>query len=305
MGVGFVHGEMNTDNMTISGETIDYGPCAFMDRFALGTVFSSIDTQGRYAYGNQPRIAQWNLTRLAEALLPLIDADETAAIASAEAAIEAFGPALNEALLSLMRRKLGLANAEEGDLALAQALMQWMQQAGADHTRTFRDLTEGTAADGHDEAFRNWHDAWMARRARRPARGRHPPDARGKPRRHPAQSQGGRGAGRRSRGRHATLPRAARGRAPSLFGDTVKRALPQPAGQPRRLLPHLLRNLNPSFTVLVHAFEVAACHFAGDGVESHEFLDKSAVVEQRTTGAPSCDGDLPRRRRPVRAWRCR
>ncbi|MFN9545068.1 MAG: protein adenylyltransferase SelO family protein, partial [Alphaproteobacteria bacterium] len=173
MGVGFVHGVMNTDNMTISGETIDYGPCAFMDRFALDTVFSSIDTQGRYAYGNQPRIAQWNLTRLAEALLPLIDADETAAIAKAEAAIEAFGPALNEAWLSLMRRKLGLANAEEGDLTLAQALMQWMQQAGADHTRTFRDLTEGTAADGYDEAFRTWHATWMARRARQPG----PPEA--------------------------------------------------------------------------------------------------------------------------------
>jgi len=173
MGVGFVHGVMNTDNMTISGETIDYGPCAFMDRFALDTVFSSIDTQGRYAYGNQPRIAQWNLTRLAEALLPLIDTDETAAIAKAEAAIEAFGPALNEAWLSLMRRKLGLSNAEEGDLALAQGLMQWMQQAGADHTRAFRDLAEGTGADGYDEAFRNWHDAWMARRARQPG----PPEA--------------------------------------------------------------------------------------------------------------------------------
>ncbi|MFM7207886.1 MAG: protein adenylyltransferase SelO, partial [Planctomycetaceae bacterium] len=172
MHVGFVHGVMNTDNMTISGETIDYGPCAFMDRFALDTVFSSIDTQGRYAYGNQPRIAQWNLTRLAEAMLPLIDADETAAIAKAEAAIGAFGPALNEAWLSIMRRKLGLQNEEEGDLTLAQTLMQWMQDTGADHTRTFRDLTEGQNAVG-DDAFRNWHAAWTARRARQPG----PPEA--------------------------------------------------------------------------------------------------------------------------------
>jgi uncharacterized protein YdiU (UPF0061 family) len=168
MGVGFVHGVMNTDNMTISGETIDYGPCAFMDRFALDTVFSSIDTQGRYAYGNQPRIAQWNLTRLAEALLPLIHADETAAIASAEAAIDAFGPALNEAWLSVMRRKLGLANAEEGDLVLAQALMQWMQDTGADHTRTFRDLGDEDPQD-KPQAFRDWHAQWTARRTRQPA----------------------------------------------------------------------------------------------------------------------------------------
>ena len=172
MGVGFVHGVMNTDNMTISGETIDYGPCAFMDRFALDTVFSSIDTQGRYAYGNQPRIAQWNLTRLAEALLPLIDTDETAAIAKAEAAIGAFGPALNEAWLSIMRRKLGLQNVEEGDLALAQTLMQWMQDTGADHTRTFRDLTEGKNAID-DDAFRDWQATWTARRTRQPG----PPEA--------------------------------------------------------------------------------------------------------------------------------
>jgi serine/tyrosine/threonine adenylyltransferase len=171
--VGFVHGVMNTDNMTLSGETIDYGPCAFMDRFALDTVFSSIDVQGRYAYGNQPRIAQWNLARLAEALLPLLDANEAQAIERAQAAIAEFGPLFDEAWLSGMRRKLGLANSEAEDLALTQALLHWMQEAGADYTRSFRDLSADTppAADLYqDRAFLDWHVRWTARRARQPGR---------------------------------------------------------------------------------------------------------------------------------------
>jgi uncharacterized protein YdiU (UPF0061 family) len=171
MRVGFVHGVMNTDNITLSGETIDYGPCAFMDRYALDTVFSSIDRRGRYAYGNQPRIAQWNLARLAEALLPLIDANEARAIERAQAAIATFDPLFSEAWLSGMRRKLGLANAEADDLALVQALLQWMQEAGADYTRTFRDLIAGTppaAAIYQDRAFLDWHARWSVRRARQP-----------------------------------------------------------------------------------------------------------------------------------------
>jgi len=171
--VGFVHGVMNTDNMSLGGETIDYGPCAFMDRYALDTVFSSIDRRGRYAYGNQPRIAQWNLARFAEALLPLIDANEGQAIEHAQAAIAAFDPLYNEAWLSGMRRKLGLADAEAEDLALARALMLWMQEAGADYTRTFRDLiadTPPTAEIYQDPGFLDWHARWSARRARQPGR---------------------------------------------------------------------------------------------------------------------------------------
>jgi uncharacterized protein YdiU (UPF0061 family) len=171
MQVGFVHGVMNTDNMTLSGETIDYGPCAFMDRHALETVFSSIDRRGRYAYGNQPRIAQWNLARLAEALLPLLADSEPEAIERAQAAIEAFDARFDDAWLTGMRRKLGLASAEPGDLALVRALLQWMQQAGADHTGTFRDLIAAgppAASRYREPEFLAWHAQWSARLARQP-----------------------------------------------------------------------------------------------------------------------------------------
>ncbi|NBN65436.1 YdiU family protein [Microvirga tunisiensis] len=142
--VGFIHGVMNTDNMAVSGETIDYGPCAFMDRYDPRQVFSSIDTHGRYAYGNQPAIAQWNLARFAETLLPLLDASEDAAIEKATTAINAFPARFQTAWLDGMRRKLGLTNAEETDEALATLLFDAMAAGrdgvAADMTGTFRAL---------------------------------------------------------------------------------------------------------------------------------------------------------------------
>src|SRR5438132_10351269 len=124
--VGFIHGVMNSDNMAISGETIDYGPCAFMDEYHPNTVFSSIDHSGRYAYGNQPAIAQWNLARLAEALLPLLDPDPEKAVALATEVLEEFPGRFGDYWLSGMRKKLGLQTREEGDAELVRALLDWM-----------------------------------------------------------------------------------------------------------------------------------------------------------------------------------
>ena len=145
--VGFIHGVMNTDNMAISGETIDYGPCAFMNAYDPDTVFSSIDRGGRYAYGNQPAIAQWNLARFAETLLPLLDPDPEKAVAVATEVLEEF-PALFEGYwLAGMRKKLGLRTDEAGDAELIRALLDWMQKSRADFTNTFRDLSsEGPPA---------------------------------------------------------------------------------------------------------------------------------------------------------------
>jgi serine/tyrosine/threonine adenylyltransferase len=144
MGLGFVHGVMNTDNMTISGETIDYGPCAFMEAHDPATVFSSIDRQGRYAYGNQPGIARWNLARLAEALLPLIDADENKAIERASVVIDGFADAFQNDLQAVLAAKLGLAvpNAD-----LTEDLLNAMMQAKADHSLTFRALVQASMGD--------------------------------------------------------------------------------------------------------------------------------------------------------------
>ena len=168
MHVGFIHGVMNTDNMTISGETIDYGPCAFMDRYDPLTVFSSIDRHGRYAYGNQPAIAQWNLARFAETLLPLLHEDLQQAVEIAEASIERFAEWFQRAWLAGMRKKLGLFGEEADDLALAQSLLVWMQKQNADYTNTFRDLSGDLPNNSiyQDEAFQLWHQQWMARRAR-------------------------------------------------------------------------------------------------------------------------------------------
>lgn len=169
MHIGFIHGVMNTDNMTISGETIDYGPCAFMDRFAMDTVFSSIDRNGRYAFGNQASIAQWNLARFAETLLPLLHADMNTAADLAEAAIEGYSAIFNEAWLCGMRRKLGLFGEETDDLPLIQSLLEWMQKTGADYTITFRDLISETIPSGEayqSQAFRDWHTRWQARLVR-------------------------------------------------------------------------------------------------------------------------------------------
>src|SRR6187397_858800 len=140
MSVGFIHGVMNTDNMAISGETIDYGPCAFMDNYDTNTVFSSIDHSGRYAYGNQPAIAQWNLARFAETLLPLIDSDIGKAVELATAVVKDFMPGFDAQLLTRMRRKIGLASEKESDVELISALLATMQSASADFTLSFRRL---------------------------------------------------------------------------------------------------------------------------------------------------------------------
>jgi uncharacterized protein YdiU (UPF0061 family) len=190
--VGFIHGVMNTDNMALSGETIDYGPCAFMDAYDPATVFSSIDHGGRYAYGNQPPIAQWNLARLAEAMLPLFDADADRAIERATAALDRFADLFNRHRLDGMRAKLGLFTREDDDEALVLDLLDWMRRRSADFTNTFRSLTVereigssgGPSACAPSELRRArqgpplplradpegeaWHRRWEARLARQP-----------------------------------------------------------------------------------------------------------------------------------------
>jgi serine/tyrosine/threonine adenylyltransferase len=169
MNVGFIHGVMNTDNMSISGETIDYGPCAFMDSYDPATVFSSIDTYGRYAYANQPAIAQWNLTRLAECLLPLLDEDQEQAIAQANEALSGFAERFNTAWLDGLRRKLGLSDEREGDLELVKDLLDRMAAGKADFTLTFRRLCDAAAGPEGDGALRELfrdptaYDGWAAR----------------------------------------------------------------------------------------------------------------------------------------------
>lgn len=176
--VGFIHGVMNTDNMTISGETIDFGPCAFMDIYDPMTVFSSIDQHGRYAYANQPGIGQWNLARLGEALLPLVDADKDKAIEHANAIIKAYGERFHAYWLQGMRGKIGLTSIEDGDLELIQSLLALMQAGGADFTLTFRRLS-AVAGDEASEAvftstFREpaagteWLARWRERLSRDP-----------------------------------------------------------------------------------------------------------------------------------------
>ena len=137
MRIGFVHGVMNTDNMTISGETIDYGPCAFMDKYDPGTVFSSIDSQGRYAYFNQPRVAKWNLERFAECLLPLINDDNEIAIPIATEILKEFPNIYKESWLKMMKQKLGLLGDEPKDEKLIIELLSWMHRNKADYTNTF------------------------------------------------------------------------------------------------------------------------------------------------------------------------
>ena len=162
MHVGFIHGVMNTDNMALSGETIDYGPCAFMDAYDPATVFSSIDRNGRYAYGNQPNIAQWNLARLAEAMLPLFHDDEKQAIEIANEAIGSFEARFKRHWLAGMRAKLGLFTQADEDTALIQSLLEWMRDSKADFTNTFRDLTNGRLEP------MAWHQQWSARLKRQP-----------------------------------------------------------------------------------------------------------------------------------------
>jgi len=169
MHIGFIHGVMNTDNMTISGETIDYGPCAFMDIFSMNKVFSSIDQNGRYEYGSQAHIAHWNLTKLAESLLPLLHENMDEAIKLAEVAISEYANDFNSAWIDGMRSKLGLLNEEEGDYVLAQNLFSWMENAKADFTSTFRDLSYENLSDKdiyNSPDFKKWYDLWQARLSR-------------------------------------------------------------------------------------------------------------------------------------------
>ena len=173
LGAGFIHGVMNTDNMSIAGETIDYGPCAFMDVYHPATVFSSIDENGRYAYGNQPAIAQWNLARLAETLLPLLADDEAAAIAEAHAALRTFAPLFNAAYIAGFRRKLGLQEERPDDLALIQDLLERMASNRADFTLTFRRLADAVVDEeaagnvralfAEPEFFDEWAVRWRTR----------------------------------------------------------------------------------------------------------------------------------------------
>ena len=168
--VGFIHGVMNTDNCSIAGETIDYGPCAFMDAYNPETVFSSIDQQGRYAYAHQPGIAHWNLARFGETLLPLLDEDSDKALAIANETLATFRQHYVAALVGGLRRKLGLFAEEEGDAALAQDLLNAMTDGQADFTLTFRRLGDAAADPAADAEVRRLFgekpqafDAWLPR----------------------------------------------------------------------------------------------------------------------------------------------
>ena len=178
--VGFIHGVMNTDNMALSGETIDYGPCAFMDQYDPATVFSSIDHQGRYAYGNQPAIARWNLARLAETLLPLVHADGDQAVALVTEVLDLFPDRYQQHWLDGMRRKLGLASAQEDDLVLAQGFLATLQDQAVDYTQAFRALADLVDAPGSPaaqalrarfsdtSALDTWLSRWHARQGQDP-----------------------------------------------------------------------------------------------------------------------------------------
>ena len=167
--VGFIHGVMNTDNCSVAGETIDYGPCAFMDEYDPETVFSSIDVYGRYAYFRQPAIAGWNVARLAECLLPLLSDDEEAALTRANEALEAFAPAFERAYQRGLARKLGLLTEREDDRELGRDLLQAMADNRADWTLTFRRLAQAAAPGGGEAAVRalfadpGAFDAWAVR----------------------------------------------------------------------------------------------------------------------------------------------
>ncbi len=165
MRVGFIHGVMNTDNMAISGETIDYGPCAFMDQYDPKTVFSSIDKFGRYAFSNQPPITKWNLARFAECLIPLIDKDEDTAIKIATELIDNFQNIYEEKWLNMMRDKLGLFGEDKNDLTLVNKLLDWMKNNNADYTNTFCHLM-GVEIDNEvykNDDFKNWTNEWEKR----------------------------------------------------------------------------------------------------------------------------------------------
>jgi uncharacterized protein YdiU (UPF0061 family) len=167
--VGFVHGVMNTDNMAISGETIDYGPCAFMDTYHPDTVFSSIDEYGRYAYSNQPAIAQWNLARFAETILHLLSENEETQMELAKKTLYDFAEIYDGYWLKGMRRKLGLEIEEEGDRELINTFLEHLQNAGADFTLSFRNLVKAggmNIVSSSDGSFQNWYRRWLERLGR-------------------------------------------------------------------------------------------------------------------------------------------
>jgi uncharacterized protein YdiU (UPF0061 family) len=174
--IGFIHGVMNTDNTSVAGETIDFGPCAFMDAYHPQTVYSSIDTAGRYAYLNQPRIAHWNLAQFAQCLLPVLASDEAAALSVAQTAINAFPARFQDHFMIGMRKKLGLTQAAEDDVKLVEDLFDRMAQHRADFTLTFRYLCDAAANSGSDvkvrclfsdpAAFDDWAPRWRDRMAR-------------------------------------------------------------------------------------------------------------------------------------------
>ncbi|MBF0175786.1 MAG: YdiU family protein [Magnetococcales bacterium] len=171
MRVGFVHGVMNTDNVTLSGETIDYGPCAFMDIYDPTTVFSSIDHHGRYAFGNQPPILQWNLARFAETLLPLLHDDHGKAVTLAEEVIHGSADLFAARWHAMMCAKLGIAGEDAEDTSLVANLLAWMRENRIDYTRTFRFLSiDSPPAEEifQQRAFKEWHKKWQARLEREP-----------------------------------------------------------------------------------------------------------------------------------------
>lgn len=169
LAVGFIHGVMNTDNMSVAGETIDYGPCAFMDAYDPGTVFSSIDRMGRYAYGNQPKVALWNLTRFAETLLPLLGDDEAKTVEVAEQALTAFPPLFERAYNDGFRRKLGVGQEREGDSELIAALLEALSREKVDFTLFFRRLSDAQLEGVGEAAVRAMFedvaplDEWLLR----------------------------------------------------------------------------------------------------------------------------------------------
>jgi uncharacterized protein YdiU (UPF0061 family) len=166
MRVGFIHGVMNTDNMSIAGETIDYGPCAFMNTYVPNRTFSSIDHQGRYAFDNQPNISLWNLTRLAEALLPIIDENKETAIEKAKGVLQLFSLQFNEKWTNMMRKKIGITDAQEEDIVLIDRLLNWMHINKADYTNTFIQLSVPTFSNSpiyEQEDFIIWLTDWKKR----------------------------------------------------------------------------------------------------------------------------------------------
>ena len=162
MSIGFIHGVMNTDNVSISGETIDYGPCAFMDEYKAQKVFSSIDEMGRYSFSNQPRIGHWNMVQFAQAILPVLHDDQEKAVELAQAAVNAFPDIYMVKFQSLMNRKLGLGEVLEGDVTLGRELLNLMEEQEADFTRTFRALAVDETLP---QPFKPWLEKWQARRA--------------------------------------------------------------------------------------------------------------------------------------------